>query len=320
MPRAKRHTALVDVVILRRNESRATNHGINLLDALKLQFGGTLLNTTWNRSTDLRSQTDAVDTVARSRNLLLTIPLITYSLNIANAQSGANTIEARPTLLISDGTVSKIFSGGTLTYASDGQFASNSFTKEVGLSLSVKPDFVNDSLVNLTVATTLEVFSSGPPPGTFKQTIQTEKSATELSTDLRFGETVIVFGGKTTQNEQAASKTPGLGDVPVLGQAFHARDSRHVENGLLILLTLRDNDVQGEVREAAQRRAIAELAVRVFRPPAGTAATVTRQDRQPRRPADYQLANPGRQFDAGYLAAIGIDTLLLQTPPPTAGR
>lgn len=312
-PRAKRHTAVVDVVILRRNEVRSTTNGINLLDALKLQFGGNLLSTSWNRVTDRRLNTDTEDLVNRKRDVQLAIPTISYSLNIANAQSAATTVEARPTLLISDGTQSKIFTGGTLTYASDGQLASNSFTREVGLSLAVKPEFISDNLVNLTVSSTLEVFANTPAPGTFRQTLQTEKSATEISTDMRFGETVLIYGGRTTQTEHSESKTPVLGDVPLLRNAFSARTGSESDNGLLILLSLRERDDDADAREQAERRSVEQLGARVF---AGAAPVARRYLRMEPNPRFYQLANPGRQFDAAYLADIGVDASLLQSPRP----
>ena len=312
--RPQRNTAVVDVVILRRNELRSTSQGINLLDALKLQFGASLLSTSWSRVTDRRLDTDTEDLVNRKRDLQLAIPTISYSLNIANAQSGGSTVEARPTLLISDGTLSKIFTGGTLTYASDGQLASNSFTKEVGLSLSVKPEFVSDDLVNLTVSTALEVFATTPSPGTFRQTLQTEKSATEISTDLRFGETVLIYGGKTTQADRSESKTPLLGDVPLLRHAFSARGGSESESGLLILLSLREREGAdgGAARERAERQRIEQLAAQLLRgvgrdlPPLEGG----RRFREP-NPRLYQLANPGREFDARYLAGIGLDASLL---------
>ena len=313
-PRPQRHTAVVDVVILRRNELRSTSQGINLLDALKLQFGGSLLSTSWSRVTDRRLDTDTEDLVNRKRDLQLAIPTISYSLNIANAQSGGSTVEARPTLLISDGTLSKIFTGGTLTYASDGQLASNSFTKEVGLSLSVKPEFVSDDLVNLTVSTALEVFATTPSPGTFRQTLQTEKSATEISTDLRFGETVLIYGGKTTQADRSESKTPLLGDVPLLRHAFSARGGSESESGLLILLSLREREGAdgGAARERAERQRIEQLAAQLLR---GVGRDLAPQEggRRFREPNHrlYQLANPGREFDARYLAGIGLDASLL---------
>ncbi len=319
-PRPKRHTAVVDVVILRRNEVRSTSQGINLLDALKLQFGGTLLSTSWNRVTDRRLGADTEDAINRKRDLQLAIPTISYSLNIANAQSGGSTVEARPTLLISDGTLSKIFTGGTLTYASDGQLASSSFTKEVGLSLSVKPEFISDNLVNLTVSTALEVFATTPSPGTFRQTLQTEKSSTEISTDLRFGETVLIYGGKTTQAERSESKTPLLGDVPLLRNAFSARAGSETESGLLILLSLREREGadDGEAREQAERRSIDQLAAQLLRSVGRSApAEGGRRIKEP-NPRLYQLANPGREFDGRYLAGIGLDaSLLAARRPPT---
>ena len=238
---------------------------------------------------------------------------MSYSLNIANAQGAATTVEARPTLLISDGTLSKIFTGGTLTYASDGQLASNSFTREVGLSLSVKPEFISDELVNLTVSTGIEVFANTPAPGTFRQTLQTEKSATEVSTDMRFGETVLIYGGKTTQTERVESKTPLLGDVPVLRNAFNARNASEIDSGLLILLSLREREDDGDARAQAERRAVEQHSARLF---GGALPTELRRLRMEANPRFYQLANPGRQFDAAYLAGIGIDTSLLPATRP----
>lgn len=113
--------ATVDVVIIRRQEARATTSGINLMDVLTLQFGSSLINSERTRVSDRLSGSTISDAVTTSQNVNLTIPSVTYSLNIANAMGNNSSIEARQTLLVYNGVTSKVFSGGTLTYAASGQ-------------------------------------------------------------------------------------------------------------------------------------------------------------------------------------------------------
>lgn len=290
--------ALVDVVIIRRNERSASSSGINLLDALSLQFGSNLLNRSWSSTVDRIDPSQSASSLASTSSVQLTVPAITYSLNLANAKGSTSQIEARPTLLIYDGIESRIFSGGTLTFATDGQLSSSTETREVGLNLSVKPQFVANDVVNLTVKVSLENFLPTPPAGTFRQAVQTEKSSTEVAADIRFGQTLMISSGQSISSATSNSRVPVVGKMPIFGRLFSAKTQSGDESELLVLLSMRRASGQAASRDFEQDQQ-ARLIGKLF----PSLSVKPRREMETRWPF-YQVANPVKLGDVQYLAPV----------------
>jgi hypothetical protein len=298
----KPRMALIDVVIIRRSETRSQRTGINLLDALTLQFGSTLLNRTASRTVDQLTGGPSTDSTTRASETLLTIPAITYSLNIANALGNQSTIEARPTLLATDGMVSKVFNGGTLTYATDGQISSSSYTRDVGLTLSVKPKFAADDLVSLEVSVVMENFVSTPPVGSFRQAVQTEKSSTDVTAEMRFGQTLLVSSGTSDSRTESSSRVPLAGNLPLVGRLFRSANASKQFTELLVLLSLRRVEGSaGSSSASSETGQLESLRSRVF--PGLVAST---QGNVENSRSFYRLDNPAITLDADYLKALGL--------------
>lgn len=234
----KNKMGMVDIIILRRDESLGSTSGINLLEALTLQFGGSLLNSRWTSSRDQLTNSITSNVRDLSREITATLPAVTYSLNIANARDGWSTVQTQQALLVYDQQLSKVSVGSSLTFATDGTMNSTTATKDAGLRLEIKPDFREDGMVNLHVSATLEDFVD-LAAGSFRQSVQTEKSTTDVTADLRFGETILIASGESAINTRMGSKTPFLGDVPLLGKLFSSRRDAKLNTSILILLTLR---------------------------------------------------------------------------------
>lgn len=292
--------AVVDVVIIRRSEGASTSSGINLLDALSLQFGSNLLNRSWSTVTDRIDPTLSTSTMTAESGVQLTIPAVTYSLNLANARGNSSRIDERPTLLVYDGVEARFFNGGTLTFSTDGQLNSSSQTREVGLSLSVKPTFINLDTVNLAVTATLENFTAAPPAGTFRQAVQTEKSSTQIAADVKFGQTLLVSAGASKKTTTASSRSPLIGDLPLVGRLFSARSHSQQDSDLLVLLSLRR--VPGLNRSAAspdEDRQLNGLRAQLF-PQLGESERLEPETRQ----LFYRIDNPARGELKPYLSPL----------------
>lgn len=299
-PEANGKMAVVDVAIIRRNESSSTARGINLLDALSLQLGSSLINRNWTKTTDQIDPSQSSDLVTDNASFQLSIPTITYSLNIANARGNTSRMEARPTLLVYDDVESRIFDGGTLTFATDGQLSSSSETREVGLSLAVKPKFIDEDTVKLSVTVSLENFVPANPAGTFRQAVQTQKSSSVVSADLDFGQTILVSGGTSTTSTEGGSRTPLLGQLPLLGNLFSARNKSRQDNELLILLSLRKApDADGPAMTSGQWQRTKDLRGRLF-PDLAVGQMLEPETRQ----AFFQIANPARMDFGEYLEPL----------------
>lgn len=305
---ARRRMATVDVVIIRRKEAKANSSGVNLMDALSLQFGSTLINSERSRVFDRQADVTTSDSVTTINNLNLTVPAITYSLNIANAGGSQSSIEARPSILVYDGQTSKLFSGGTLTYAAGGQLSAQSFTKEVGLSLSVTPKFTESDTITLTISTGLETFITTPAAGSFKEAVQTDKSSTEVTADLRFGDTIVVSGGRYSNLQTSKSGTPVVEDVPILGSLFKKRFNAYESNDLLIFLSVRREVGGSEAGSADEIQRVALLGERLWRKLNFVPPETAPKKREPEAHRQYYgLENAGRDFSPVYMDAIGMN-------------
>jgi hypothetical protein len=302
----RRKMAIVDVVIIRRIESQSNSSGINLMDALSLQFGSTLINSQRSRTYDRQAGAGISDTVTTINDLNLAVPAITYSLNIANAGGSNSSIEARPTILVYDGQTSKLFSGGTLTYAASGEYTTQSFTKEVGLTLSVTPKFNDADTVTLNISTGLETFLTKTAVGSFEESLQTDKASTDVTAELRLGDTIVVSAGRSTRVQTSKSGTPVIQDVPLLGSLFKKRSNSFDTSDLLILLSVR-RDIGGSETGSVAERQIASVQGNQLWRKLGIAQSdsVINKDSEVRYEY-YSLDNPGRGFSKLYLNEIGI--------------
>jgi hypothetical protein len=296
---------MVDIIILRRDEARQSTSGINLLEVLKLQLGGSLLNSRWTSSRDRLTGSLSSSMQDITREITATLPSVTYSLNIANARDGWSTIQAQQALLIYDQQASKVSVGSSLTYATDGDLNSSVATKDAGLSLEIKPEFMAQGIVKVTVSAILEEFVESAA-GSFRQSVQTEKSTTDVTAELRFGETILIASGESTTNSRAGNKTPLLSDVPVLGQLFQNKRTSKANTSLLILLTLRArgseqvphaDEVEREMFRLRKDRLLEQLNV--------DDESFLHQFIPDPDSMSYKLGNPARSGDKSYLGRAG---------------
>ena len=183
----------------------------------------------------------------------MTIPAVKYVLNIVNAAEGRSRIEARPTLLVFDRVEAKVFVGAELVYVTEGTVSGSSGTKDVGLGLQVTPAFIDDDAINLKVTARLDNFISGSASGTFKQSVQTTKTSTEVVATLTFGETILISGGTSTTDQDAASGVPGLRSVPLLGRLLNVTTDARAETSMLVLLTVLRPPLAEDVQATFER-------------------------------------------------------------------
>lgn len=307
---SERKMATVDVVIIRRQEGQAKTSGINLMDALTLQFGSTLINSERDRFTDQLSGRTTSDAVATMQNVNLAIPTVAYSLNVANAMGNNSSIEARQTLLVYNGVTSKVFSGGTLTYSASGQMSAQSFTKEVGLSLSVTPKFVSKDTVSLNIVTGMESFLNDEAAGTFNESVQTQKSSSEITVDMKFGETVFVSGGHFENFESRKSSTPLISGVPLIGKLFSQRMSKYAKDDLLVILSMRRDTGHEELRSQEQFELVDRLALSLWKKLGIDIDSISeRLSVEEHRPF-YDMDNAGRSFNPVYIRRAGVSEIL----------
>lgn len=105
--------------------------------------------------------------------------------------------------------------------------------QNVDLKLSVKPQINESDYVRLVITEQIEEIASTDPvlgPTTSKRSAKTTVVAKDQ-------ETVVIGGIMQDRVIEAVSKTPILGDIPLLGNLFRQQTRRKVKTNLLLFLT-----------------------------------------------------------------------------------
>ena len=234
---------IVDVVIISSVEDIKTASGINLLKNLQLTFGSADsagLSYTRSISEDFKDPTSSTDTRAIVR--ALTIPAITYSLNIANSGTDRNDVLARPTIVAREGETSEFFSGENIKASSVSTTAQQGATEveqDIGVSLKVKPDLVSDQMVRLNLEVERTFLQTPSSNVTFNFQLRTTKTRVNATVDLRKGDTLILSGLSEKQTENIRDGVPFFQDVPVLQYFFSSKKTRDYNKSVILLITPR---------------------------------------------------------------------------------
>jgi type II secretory pathway component GspD/PulD (secretin) len=221
-----------------------TSQGVNLLNGLKLQFGPTG-GAAWKRSKSNTTNSSSgfadksvTDTITRE----VSIPALSYSLNIFNTNNQRNEILARPTIVAMAGKRSDFFSGVELNAAAvseslNGQ--SVEIQKEIGVKLAVTPTFLDDGRLQLAVQAERTFLKTPNADVNFTFRVETSKTKVNSNVAMRFGETLILSGLSEKEAENARDGVPLLQDIPLVQYAFSERKTREFQKSVLILLTPR---------------------------------------------------------------------------------
>lgn len=299
---------MVDLIILRRDEMQFSSFGINLLDALSLQFGSNLVNSSWRTSRDRLAGAVTSSTVDRDGQLSVSVPSVTYSLNIANSRGGRSTVQAQQAVLIYDGEKSNVQIGSSLTFNASGSLSSSTSTMQDGVNLTIGSKFIDGDRVKLTIDASLENFVPGSGVGTFEESVLKEKTATSVTATLRFGETILISSGEQSSNSRASDATTVLGSIPILGKLFSSGDKSTSDISVLVLLTLRPRGSFSLPHEnAIERRNFENMRKRLLdQLDTGGDEPSQHRFKPDQTSLTYTLENPARSGDKSYLARAGV--------------
>ncbi len=233
---------IVDVVIIRTEEDVRTSRGVNLLENLKIQFGGPQMD---NRDQNVfpAYQRRTTNNNAPGRTIIqtLTVPSLSYSLNIANATTTRNEILARPTLVARSGEMSRFFSGTQIDAAatSGGDGDSVQIEKEVGVGLRVQPKLRADDMVELDVKAERTFLKAPSRSIDFTFKLETSKTLVNADVVMNYGNTLVLSGLSEKETERGRNGVPFLQDIPGVQYFFSELSTRNFQKSVLILLTPR---------------------------------------------------------------------------------
>ena len=274
---------IVDVVIVSSEEDINTAKGVNLLNGLQILFGSGITASSPSAAALAATFTSGVgETHMITR--AITIPAVSYSLNIANSGTSRSEILARPSLVATSGIKSDFFSGSNIRAAAVAATSTGAPTgsidvdKDIGVKLGVTPQFLDDGKVRLQVQAERTFLQNTTSSVNFQFQINTTKTTVNANVVMNLGETLILSGLSEKETDNVRSGVPGLEDVPGLQYFFSRQTTRDFNKSVLILLTPRTSEYTfrpRDVRERAQatmspdERVLSELQSRYtdwFRP------------------------------------------------------
>jgi hypothetical protein len=233
---------VIEAYLIRETRTSSGNRGLNLLDGLSVQFGGTLLNYNY----DLAG--DSADT--KSGNLTITAPAINYSLNLASASQSHVTLEASPVVLAREGRKSKFAEGGSVLIVplSD---RSQPIERDVGVTLEVTPQRIGATDVDLDVVLEMSNITgrSSVNVGRGASILETDKTHVEVSVKLPYGKAIVVGSGDSLNRRSTNDRSVTPIAIPGLSRRGLSVDRREV----LVVLTVRaPNNESNAARSSAE--------------------------------------------------------------------
>jgi len=292
--------AVVDVTIVRTQETTGYTNGVNLLDGLKI-----VLNGSWERkSTSNSDPNDDIRSTTVMRSLGLPAAGISYSLNIFNAGDTVADVIARPSLLALDRTPATFFSGSTISVALEGEYGGSLSDRNIGVSLSVTPTFIDDDRLLLAVKGARSFIEPAQFDG-FEEALTSANNIVSTNVIMRFGETLILSGLREREFINGKHGVPLLRDVPVVQYLFSTNEEYDYSHHVLILLTPRKPATYSETLRAANAYAYSP---EFQKEPIDTAASEANDALRPRRPhleaimAKLRLNRYQHEFRTGDLS------------------
>lgn len=152
---------------------------------------------------------------------------------------GQVTTLTSPNLTALSGETSTFLAGGEIPLlVSQGLGQVSVEYKPYGVSLAYTPTVLSDGRISLRVKPEVSAITSAGAitVGSTQIPALTTRRA-ETTVELGSGESIVIAGLLQNSHDNSIDKTPGLGDVPVLGALFRSNGFRRNETELVIVIT-----------------------------------------------------------------------------------
>lgn len=249
-----RKQLIVDAVIILNREVAAKRRGLNLLNGLQLQYGngtepGFLATYTHfgTRGWDRYAKDTTVDDIfngsfpqvsfSKLITNLISVPAVTYDLNIFNNADEQDEILARPTLVAEDGQTATYFSGRKLILGIQGTETGTIQTFPIGVDMKLTPHFLKDGTINIDISLGRELLIPSTAVTTFQQTAEELSELTHTTVNLHYGESVILSALSETIENEENDRTPLLSKIPLIKYLFSDYRKERQQTSVLFILT-----------------------------------------------------------------------------------
>ncbi len=205
---------------------------------------------------------------------LITVPAFSALIDLSKTDSDVNILSA-PRLLTSDNEEAEIIVGANvpiitqrLTDTGGGNSLAQSVSverKDVALILRFTPQITEGDLVRLNVYQEItDIVPEAAAVGDINQVGPTLTKRLLRNTVLAEDGQTVVLGGLISNNQQSSvSKVPLLGDIPLLGHLFRHTRSRENKTNLLVFITPRIISNRDDLAAVTRR---SSRAMEAFRP------------------------------------------------------
>ena len=230
--------AIIEVTMIRTEESIRKSFGINLMDGLTLSksLSFSAMGDTANQATQSANNLTNAGALAADATGAVTGGFLSYNLNIANSIYTKNEVIARPTLSAIDRLPSIFFSGATYSIIVGGINSGTLVDKPVGVALSVTPTFLDDDKILLSIRASRSFIEE---QGNEKVALKQTRNAVNASALVSYGQTFVLNGLVERELDATANGVPFLQDIPILQYFFKRAVTLDYSRQILTLVTVR---------------------------------------------------------------------------------
>ena len=222
----------IDAYVIRQSRDSSSSAGINLLNALELQFGATLWGADYTKEND-----DPTGRSAR-HGLEVSIPTVSYALNMASTSRSAFSLEASPSVVAVKGKTSRFFEGANVLIVPGGD-RTEPIERDIGIELKVTPNEIDEDSIDLNAIMELSNLSASNIVGVGATVVQTEKTQAEANARIPFGRAIALGSGATMTVRDGGTAVPGLRRLPGGEHLFGSDQASAQRKDVLVLLTAR---------------------------------------------------------------------------------
>lgn len=222
----------VDVAIVLSQNTVRERIGLNLLDGLTLNYS---YNNQWQRTRQSSGGSDS-DSTQRVITQAIGVPQLSYNLNLFNRGGQYYNVVARPSLTAYRNETSEFFIGRSVKVAISGVNAATLENIDIGIEMKVTPIEITPEGTRVKIEATRS-FLTTDAAGRFSEALTTFRQRVSATAQIRFGETLILSGLSERVDDNTFSKTPVLGDLPLVQNLFRQKNLNHRQDAALILVT-----------------------------------------------------------------------------------
>jgi pilus assembly protein CpaC len=153
-------------------------------------------------------------------------------------RNGLTSTLANPNLTTVSGETAEFLAGGTFPIIVQSINGPSVQYQSYGVNLTYTPVVLSDGRISLRIRTEVsDISEQGAVRLQNASVPATTNRMTETTVELGSGQSMMIAGLLSNQLGSSVDKTPGLGDLPVLGALFKSNGWRRSETELMIVIT-----------------------------------------------------------------------------------